>query len=136
MSTLAMILAAMIVPGNGPEKVSGEVSERELRALDLHSEWRGAMYSPPDTIESVAIKGGHLLFLARGRDVGHLFVCTEKSEGTFRVRWSDETCLGIYRYEEGRLLLCLSEAGNDRPTSFKIGDGQYLLILHRVKPLR
>ena len=41
-SALAMILmTAMVVPGNGPEKVSGEV-EQEQR-LDLSGEWEGTI---------------------------------------------------------------------------------------------
>ena len=38
MSALAMILtAAMVVQGDGPEKVSGELSP--MRRLDLRGEW-------------------------------------------------------------------------------------------------
>jgi hypothetical protein len=39
MSALAMILtAAMVVPGDGPEKVSGELCR--MRRLDLRGEWK------------------------------------------------------------------------------------------------
>jgi hypothetical protein len=37
MSTLVLMMA-MVVPGNGPEMVSGEVEQR----LDLHGKWKGA----------------------------------------------------------------------------------------------
>jgi hypothetical protein len=42
--------------------------------------------------------------------------------------------LGIYQRHGSRLMICLRDAKVGRPTSFKGGDGQSLLILHRVKP--
>ena len=45
-SALAMVLmAAMTVPGNGPEKVSGEVEKR----LDLRGEWEGVWWIDQQT---------------------------------------------------------------------------------------
>jgi hypothetical protein len=60
MSTLAMILtAAMAVPGDGSEKVSGELVEEKL---DLRGQWRGTLYSRPGVIMSVTIEKGYLFF--------------------------------------------------------------------------
>lgn len=41
--------------------------------------------------------------------------------------------LGIYRWDSDRLVACFAGPGR-RPTSFRAGDEQYLLILRRVRP--
>lgn len=134
MSTLEMILtAAMIFPELGPEKVSMQVTTGESTPLDLRGEWRGTLYSPPDSIEPVAIENGYIFFISRDRFSCHLFECVQQSPGAFRGRWFGETCLGIYRYEERCIFLCLREASKGRPNSFRSINGQTLLILHRVK---
>jgi hypothetical protein len=133
MSALAMILtAAMAVPGNGPEMDLGEIVE--VQRLDLSGEWEGTLCSPPDSISPVALEKGHIHFLARNGSLGQRFVCVQEGASTMRARWSGETYLGIFRYEEGELRLCFSKAGRERPTSFQSGAYRWLLILHRVKP--
>ncbi|HEY7428798.1 MAG TPA: hypothetical protein VH682_31500 [Gemmataceae bacterium] len=42
--------------------------------------------------------------------------------------------LGIYKYDGDHLSMCFRSAHLGRPTSYRAGDGQELLIIHRVKP--
>jgi hypothetical protein len=130
-SALAMVLtAAMVVPGNGPEMVSAEMEQR----LDLRGEWEGTWHYSVEGTRRVVITGNRLFFITGACAVGRPFVCVQESAGTFRAHWDGEACLGIYRYDGGRLLLCVREASKGYPTSFRAGAVQDLLILHRVQP--
>jgi hypothetical protein len=126
MSTLVLMLA-MVVPANGPEKVSAEMEQ----GLDLRGEWEGVYcyegYAPSD-------------FWLDGRSVGPRgeistspFELVDEGEGRLRLTWADRY-LGIYRQEGDQLMICFRNVEEGRPTSFRTGDGQTLLILHRVKP--
>jgi hypothetical protein len=56
-SALAMVLmTAMTVPGNGPEKVSGEVEQR----LDLSGEWEGTWRLGKGKLLDARLSGGNL----------------------------------------------------------------------------
>ena len=134
-SALAMILtAAMVVPGNGPEKVSGEV---EQQGLDLRGEWKGSVMDAPNKVFGAALAAGEL---GRGYDWGWeeipFLTFTDEGAGRFRVRTRPGLVrLGIYWQEGYRLVFCLGEYDGKRPRSFDpIPHEQTLFILHRVKP--
>src|SRR5262249_54447851 len=111
-SALVMVLmAAMAVPGNGPEKVSGEVEQR----LDLRGEWEGHCFymsdkgdSPPVHFtckepriligEDCFVEGIELVDEGQGR------VKITRTAGVLNQQPSN----GIYRHDGNRLLMCFS----------------------------
>jgi hypothetical protein len=138
MSALAMILtAAMMVPGDWPEKVSGEV--RKPQQLDLRGEWRGIRKTEKDKYEVYASEGMGSLScrrLPKGRQ-GPFYLSpriTDEGGGKLRLIWWDNPCLAIYEQDGDRLTICFRDARKGRPISFRSSDGHDLLILHRVKP--
>ncbi|HEY7310848.1 MAG TPA: hypothetical protein VH643_15900 [Gemmataceae bacterium] len=135
MSTLVLVLAAaMAVPGNGPEMLSGETE----RGLDLSGEWEGRWKTDKAEyeVELLGEKGGcSYRRLPRGKCWGYLTPdITDQGEGRLRLTWEDDPCLGIYEQDGDCLTICFRDAREGRPLSFRVGDGQHLLILHRVKP--
>jgi hypothetical protein len=127
-SALAMVLmAAMAVPGNGPENVSREVEQR----LDLSGEWEG-IYTT-DKEQTLRVHLNRYRVRLENDDCDFAFDNSMVDEGRGRLRF--QGLLGIYQQDEERLIICLGRIGtHERPTSFRIGNGQSLLILHRVKP--
>jgi hypothetical protein len=132
-SALAMVLmAAMAVPGNGPEKVLGEVEQR----LDLRGQWEG-MVSHIEGKLLTARLGDGILFELDGSTLAWGFDGWEFSDegaGRFRLLLSGMGYQGIYKWEGNRVTLSYRPNGIGRTTSFRAGDGQHLIILHRVKP--
>lgn len=143
MSALAMILtAAMVVPGDGPTMESGEVVQLP-QPLNLRECWWEGFYQSPKgrwlpaasnvlcgpdfVIEATLPNGSHCAVL-------HL----DKSlidEGNGKLSIAKEVAyLGIYKQEDDRVIISLRPAEKGYPTKFGAGDGQSLLILHRVKP--
>jgi hypothetical protein len=144
MSTLVLMLAAaMAVPVNGPEIVSGEMEQ----GLDLSGEWKAILYHPecggavfrgeasivsirdprgPRTLTWFCVRWG-----SPASDGSFSWRGIPIDEGNGRFRIGDS--LGIYQYDGDRLRICFGDAKR-RPTSFCAGDGKALLILHRVKP--
>jgi hypothetical protein len=125
MGTLTMALAAALVAGSGPEKVSGEMRQR----LDLSGEWKGEVRVSRDHAFPVSLRGGQLTGSRLGKE-GRRFVVTDQGSGNFLVTGHDEY-LGIYKWEQDRLILCF---GYERPSSFQSSDVQALLTLRRVRP--
>lgn len=127
---LAMVLAAgLTVPRIGPEKVSAETTE----SLHLDGEWEGTFrhsLNPVDLIR-ITFAGGEF-------DSGSIIILEGKIRdeggGRFQMVGGTGDLLGIYKHEDDRLVLCYREADKGRPTSFRAGVDQNLLILRRVKP--
>ena|SRR5262245_33573684 len=139
-SALAMVLmAAMAIPGNGPEKVSGEVEQ----GLDLSGKWEAICYRPGGGVlrgqASISEEGGLSISgqqgPARRGGQGRFHIAFGKviDEGSGHIRSQNSLGIGIYKQEGDRLLICFGY-DKHRPTSFRAGDGQFLLILRRVKP--
>lgn len=130
MSALAMILtAAMVVPGDGLEKVSGEM----VQGLDLSGKWEGVwMENPNGETAPFGYKDGSIYFSARTH-----FPAKIVDDGKGRLHFTQgwEGYIGIYQQDRSRLTICYCDKRYGRPTSFRIGDGKHqLIILHRVKP--
>lgn len=130
MSALATILmAAMLVPANGPEKVSGEVEER----LDLSGEWEGT--STNGSLSGVVrlVKDKATEYVPASK-CSIAFKVIDEGGGRMRIPHWRRELLGIYRYQDSdHVIICVNQHG-PRPQSYRCGDGQALLILHRVKP--
>jgi len=130
MSTLVLTLAAMVVPGNGPETVSGEMEQ----ALDLRGEWVGYEWDEWRTIWAMEVRRGELSgrsLLDNALFFPVLFQMVD--EGGGKLRFLDR--LGIYQQDGERLIICLGRfAIHEHPKFFRGGEGQELLILRRVKP--
>jgi hypothetical protein len=130
MSALAMILAAGMAVGNGPEKVSGEMEER----LNLSGEWEGELYHACGTSFTVSYQGGTLI-ATNGEQVETMHV-QFIDEGNGKLRGTEKgkgDALGIYKWERQSLILCIGLSGRPRPSSFQQDDEHSLLILRRVK---
>jgi hypothetical protein len=125
MSTLVLVLtAAMAVPGNGPDMVSVEIAEQRL---NLSGVWKGTIFrqegKPLD-----AMLGDSILFDFDDWEY------SDEGAGRFSLIVSGAGYLGIYMSDGDDVILCYRRARYGRPESFRAGDGQHLLILHRVKP--
>jgi hypothetical protein len=130
-SALAMVLmAAMAVPGNGPEKVSVEIEQ----GLDLTGEWEGVWLDS---------KGGTKVRLQDGELFLRPMPCTillipfsVKSAGKrqLQLKINGSSHRARYRCEDDRVVICYSEVGEKCPDSMRLDKGREFLILHRVKP--
>jgi len=131
MSVLAMILAvAMVVPGSGPEKVSGEMEQ----GLDLCGEWKGTFRHRDGDVGRAHLSAGWLnLKMPTSVSVASWRTVNE-GEGKLQIELGLEDYLGIYHRDSDRVTICFRNVRSGYPRSFDIGDGQYLLILHLVKP--
>lgn len=134
MSALAMLLTvAMVVPEDGPEKVSGEM----VRGLGLSGEWQGVLYHWGETYKGRGWihEDGEFAFIYR--KFGNIPFAAPaglvQNEANGHIRIGEY--MGIYEQHGDRLWMCLRVDGH-QPTSFRIvnDNAQYLLILHRVKP--
>ena len=138
MSALAMILtAAMAVPANGPEKVSGEIAEPQRQPLDLKGQWKAVLYRDGQVLKgeatlSVCWKFNVRVPLPKPGEMRFFPIGTVVDEGDGNLRVGPFDYLGIYERDEDRLRICFSE-GQHRPTSFQAGEGRTLLILRCIK---
>ncbi len=129
MSALAMILtAAMVVPGDGLEKVSGEMEQR----LDLSGEWFGTR-DDGCVASDILLLPGRGTVCVGGCGVADLFVCFDRGHGVADVKWGSEKFLGIYRQQGDSIIICFRAPSRGRPTAFRSGDDRILFTLHRIK---
>jgi hypothetical protein len=137
MSAFAMVLAAGMAVGSGPEAVSSGVEQ----GLDLRGKWEGHLRSAWGKTLTARLEaqgagcGGTLFLKAHGREEEGFRLDRVTDEGGGRLRLEREIALlGIYKWQGDQLVICFRMERAGRPTSFQAGDGKDLLILHRVKP--
>jgi hypothetical protein len=131
-SALAMVLtAAMAVPGNGPETVSAEMEQ----GLDLSGRWEGVYINADEGMMEARLRDGGI-GLATGEGGSFIkSIFTDEGGGSVRFILNDAApYLGIYEQQEDDIVICFRFTDDGRPTSIRVADGPYLLILHRVKP--
>jgi hypothetical protein len=140
MSVLAMILtAAMVVPGDGPEKVSGEVSEKG-QGLDLKGKCKGSfrtkLHDTSFSTVPATYQDGKLAVMYPGGPEMANVVFIDEGNGKCRCHMVEENldALGIYKWKRGQLCICFNADCKNRPTSFTVDRVHSLLILHRVTP--
>src|SRR5215469_9506700 len=93
-SALAMVLmAAMVVPANRPEKVSGEVEQR----LDLRGEWEGTRYDA---------NGDEWVIEINFAEWG----IVDEGAGRLRFKYDISSGYGIYQQHGDRLTISISAA--------------------------
>jgi hypothetical protein len=102
-SALAMVLAAGMTVGSGPEKVSGEIEQR----LDLRGEWEGTYQVIGGPTWHARLGGGFLAVqteVARSR-LAIRFV--DERNGKLRMGWGGRPplTLGTYKQEGDRVVL-------------------------------
>ncbi|HEY7155522.1 MAG TPA: hypothetical protein VH575_16285 [Gemmataceae bacterium] len=127
MSTLVVILTAMVVPGIGPEAVSAEM----VQGLDLSWEWEGTYWSFTGRNYKAKLSGDWLK-LEDGQ--GLRLVITDEGGGKAKIEMTSYLLLSIYRQEGDRVIIALRDGRRGWPVSLRISDNQHLLILHCVKP--
>jgi hypothetical protein len=131
MSPIAMIVVADMALGTGPDKVSDEVE----KGLELRGDWAGDWWIW-DKRKFAATVGDGTVSSNAVPDVLAFALAdlTDDGGGKFRIGPDDSrVCLGIYRHDGDGLVLCYRMPGKGRPITFRAGDGQYLLVLHRVQ---
>lgn len=122
MSSLVMILTvAMMVPGNGPERASGEIAMPQ--PLDLKGQWW--LTCGKDSYE---ISGEEIIRSWKLRDEG-----IGRFRMTVTIMKQDFLMLGIYRQEKEKILMCFRNADYGRPTRIQDCDGQFVVTLRRIK---
>ncbi|HTU18289.1 MAG TPA: hypothetical protein VMG10_09550 [Gemmataceae bacterium] len=122
-----ILTAAMAIPGNGPEMVSGELIEQ---GLDLSGKWEGTWQGEDSFIfPLVRVAKTGVRF---GEGPSFLdWEIRDEGQGKLSIRTICGTSFGIYEQDGDRLMICTDS--RKRPTTYRGGDGQSLLILHRVK---
>lgn len=133
MSALAMILtAAMVVPGDGPEKVSGEMA-RERKTLNLKGQWKAVLYGHGPVFQGEATVVDREFRVRAGKFVFIFGEAVDEGDGNLRMCGR----LGIYKQDGDQLRICLSHPnGFPRPTSFKAENRQCLIELTRIRPAK
>jgi hypothetical protein len=130
MSAFMMALAAGMAVGNAVDGTSTEAHQ----GLDLRGSWKGELsvngHDPAPVYASSAV-----LITTQWRIADHAWTLTDEGEGKgVRIEIWGQHFAGIYRQEGDRLTICFRNALLDRPRSFRRAEGQYLLILRRIKP--
>jgi hypothetical protein len=129
MSALAMILmAAMAIPGGGPEQVSWAMEQ----GLDLSGEWVGTIRHSFGRDYSVVLDKDGFLTEDHGAFTGSCFFdVSDGGKGKVQIRMGGLARTGINKREDEHVVICFCR--DDRPTEFQAGNGRSLLTLHRVK---
>jgi hypothetical protein len=131
MSTLVLMLAAMAVPGNGPEMVSAEMEQ----GLDLRGKWESICLAGDNLLFWAEVTAGDITLSTPDGTMTNIWKVTDEGKGRLSVKYHrTPPVVGIYSRTDGHLLICEADLGKERPTSFKVVNGQTLYILHRVKP--
>jgi hypothetical protein len=119
MSTLALILVATVVPGDGGERE--KASMEMAQALDINGQWEGAVQrNDAGPIEKIKISRGRHYVEVQGKKIMEAPLKIIK-EGEGILRWEVmvagkmQKSLGIYKWQGNRLFICLRLEGRDRP---------------------
>jgi hypothetical protein len=132
MSALALILAAGMVIGDGPGKVSGKMEEME-QGLDMRGKWGGKLqWGKWAASEEVRIIDG---MLRSDGTPGTVYGCeiVEQGRGRVRIELCTAKYLGIYRRAGDEYIICFRHACEGWPTDFRSDSDHYWLTIHRLK---
>jgi hypothetical protein len=127
-----VLMVAMAVPGNGPEKVSGEV---DAPRLDMNGRWEGTFLNVGGIMWKTVIEDGKERDYDRGRIIAaNDWKVVDEGEGKLRLYLCpSKPSRGIYKVEGDQVTICFSDMPNPRPTEFRVDKLQAMYILHRVK---
>jgi hypothetical protein len=132
-SALAMVLmAAIAIPGNGPEKVSGEM----VQELDLSGKWEGT-FRLDDFLIGAEMTAG-ILNIKEGflPETNPLRVINEGDGRLCLMEMEQDRvfALGIYMWERHCVIFHIRADEKGRPLSFDDVRDTCIYNLHRVKP--
>jgi hypothetical protein len=130
MSALAMILsAAMSVPGDGPEKASGEIAK--LQRLDLRGEWKVEF---DRYCEVTGWSGKQWCRVLRIQDMGggRLRMAVPKIGKDNDLVFIP--CTGTYSQERDRVVIHFRIVEEKTPAVFRGNIPQGCIIFYRVDP--
>jgi hypothetical protein len=134
MSTLVLVMAAGMMLGEGPAKVSGEMEQ----GLELSGEWEGLWHDGKSgRCLQLQISGGVMTGDCGDVNLAPLSVnrVVDEGSGKFHLSWpKKEVAFGIYKQDGDCVTLCCSHPGQGRPNDFRVNDHQHVIILYRVKP--
>ena len=129
-SLVVMLTAAMAVPGSGPEKVSGEMTD----GLDLHGEWEGTLQGDNIFCRAVIREGKLITHDGTGKTGSNRLQVVNEGDGKIRISLDWTVCLGIYEQRGDDLLIAYRWHELGRPSFLGKDKKQGFLILRRVKP--
>jgi hypothetical protein len=131
MSAFVLVLAAGMVVGSGPEKVSAEVEQ----GLDLtRGKWEGFWLDARGRTRTVVLRPWRPDRVLVGCGPAYPFACRDEGRGAIRGNFCGEPFVGIFRWDGECLTLCVREVAKGRPAFFQGGDGQHLIRLYRAEP--
>jgi hypothetical protein len=130
MAAFVMAMAAGMAPGSGPEEMSAEVQQE----LDLRGEWEGA-WEYGNRLQHVRWSNGTIREEIRGVCHEYRFPLVSEGEDKLYVPHGEFVRPGIYKWEGGRIVICISiPRSAPRPTYFRADNKYLLLSLRRAKP--
>jgi hypothetical protein len=138
MGTLTMALAAALLAGSGPEKVSGETVQR----VDLRGAWSGTWQDWDGSHRNATLYNDGVQYPSErgltGKSAGDdhiLFIpvdwIVDDGNGRFHIlHWGQ---LGVCEIQGDQLSLCFGPASRGYPRALQGGSGQNLILLHRSR---
>lgn len=139
MATLTLALVAGMAVGSGPGRASVR-TERGLGLIDVNSAWKGTLqritYLDGQAIDITIADGLIHLHFPGGDSLAILGRWVDEGKGNCRAEANGGVHRAIYKWEYGRLFICLAECDQPRPTVFRVSKGQILLILQAAKPAK
>lgn len=130
MSTLTMLLVSGMVLGDAPAPVPTDAKEW----LCLDGEWEGTLTDDPFVYEARYSNRVLRLTIVGVTLTSDHFLIMDEGMGRLRVLAQKDVRLAIYKRDGPTVVICFGVHGKPRPTSFRTGDGHYLLVLRPVKP--
>jgi len=127
-----MAIVAGMVLGSGPERGSTETTH----ALCLDGYWKGTWQDRLGSDRIYPVSLDRDSFNMDGIRLARHCHWVDEGYGRFKVTDDNSRSIfhGIYKYENGRFILCMGRPDKPRPTAFQAGNEKALLILEPAKP--
>jgi hypothetical protein len=129
MFVMALVLAGVAAGDGGMRAGAATAPLNERLRLDTARDWEGTVHLRRDFIEPVRVSKGQMTIYPFGIPATQRFALTLSPGGLARVSWGEGLYHGTFRVEGDRLLFCVGEVDDPRPTSCTYRDGLLLFIL-------
>lgn len=121
--------------------VSGCADDTKGALDSLQGEWKYLSFTKlgrdnPDVVKNgkVVIKGDEVTFSFDGEDTTTSFTLDPKADPpTIDMKAGKKLIRGIYKLEKAKLTICFGIENSRRPTEFKSGGDDSIMVLERVK---